>query len=228
MLVGAVWPGPACPRSRFGIPSSTLASGQQVDTVQTSTPRHTSQGESPYLPPLQDCRTSLAGNEAFLKLSIAHIAKDGRRLRASFFPDTLVVPSWQTGVPQGGSGLLAPLPRARLVVFPMWKSRLTTRIHSSFITSLQEQVAYTKFRGRLERGSRLWKGTWPCQDPLRHRVAWPTQTLSQNEYHSTSNAINHPTALFLEGWQIHWSTELTHQFGLWSHFPEIMKASRSG
>jgi hypothetical protein len=40
----------------------------------------------------------------FFKLSLAHIAKDGRRLRASFFPDTLVVPVWQLGSP--GVGLI--------------------------------------------------------------------------------------------------------------------------
>lgn len=39
---------------------------------------------------------------------------------------------------------------------------------------------------------------------------------------STSNAVNHPTQLFLEGCQIHNST---HEIGLWSHFPAIMKAS---
>ncbi|KAJ0104139.1 hypothetical protein J7T55_000490 [Diaporthe amygdali] len=52
-------------------------------------------------------------SEAFLKLFLARIAKDGRRLRASFFRHPGRA---QLGSSQGGPGLSAPRPRALFIL----------------------------------------------------------------------------------------------------------------
>lgn len=172
---------PGGPDLDSSISCSRLAFGQLVNTTVHTTSHQPWANHS-------SCRRSkiaelpLAGNEAFLKLSLAHIAKDGRRLRASFFPDTLVVPSWQTGVPQGGSDLLAPLPRARLIILvPIWKSRLT-RLIKAFVPHLL--VYQTMWRSHNSEPSS--KGATDREEGrgqvlFEYRVAWPTQNLSQDE-----------------------------------------------
>lgn len=158
-------------------------------------------GESLQLPPLQHCRTvHWQETKLFSSFPSPTSPRTGAVLGRASFPDTLVVPNWQTGVPQGGSDLLAPLPRARLILLvPMWKSRLTRLIKAFVPHFLVYQTMWRSHSsGASSKGATDREGG-RGQVLFEYRVAWPTQNLSLKM--SPSNAIDHPTELFPEGWQ---------------------------
>ena len=143
-----------------------------------STPRHTSNGRITLVADASRLPKFISRKRSFTQaFHRPPSPRTGTVLGRASFP----IPwSRQTGVPQGGSDLVAPLPRARLIVAQIWNGTLTMAfvLHSLVYQSRQS----------TQNSVHISKGVVDCGKGSGHglvlfecRVAWPTHAVSQDE-----------------------------------------------